>query len=63
VISRTISTQREQIAALKAFGYSNIAVGVHYVKLVMLIVFIGVAGGLAAGIWLGDGLAASTWRF
>jgi putative ABC transport system permease protein len=63
VISRTISTQREQIAALKAFGYSNIAVGVHYVKLVMLIVLIGVAGGLAAGIRLGDGLAGIYMEF
>ena len=57
VISRTVSTQREQIAALKAFGYSNLAVGVHYIKLVMLIVLIGIAGGIAAGSRLGQGLA------
>ncbi|MEW6110049.1 MAG: FtsX-like permease family protein [Nitrospirota bacterium] len=56
VISRTISTQREQIAALKAFGYSNMDIGMHYVKLVILIVLIGVAGGFAAGAWLGKGL-------
>ena len=57
VISRTISTQREQIAALKAFGYSNAAVGSHYLKLVMMIVVIGIALGLAAGMRLGQGLA------
>jgi len=56
VISRTVSTQREQVAALKAFGYSNLQVGIHYVKLVVMIVLIGVAGGTAAGIWLGKGL-------
>jgi putative ABC transport system permease protein len=56
VISRTVSTQREQIAALKSFGYSNIDVGIHYIKMIMFIVIIGVAGGIAAGVWLGNGL-------
>ena len=37
VMSRTINTQREQIAALKAFGYNNLDVGIHYAKLVVLI--------------------------
>ena len=37
VLSRIISLQRDQIAALKAFGYSNFDVGMHYLKLVMLI--------------------------
>ena len=32
VMGRLIETQREQIAALKAFGYSNLAVGLHYGK-------------------------------
>ena len=41
VMSRTINTQREQIAALKAFGYSNSDVGIHYAKLVILIIFAG----------------------
>ncbi len=56
VISRTVSTQREQIAALKAIGYSNFDVGVHYTKLVLFIVLIGVAAGVAAGVWLAKGL-------
>jgi putative ABC transport system permease protein len=63
VISRTISTQREQIAALKAFGYSNIDIGIHYLKFVMLIVLIGVAGGLAVGMWLGHGLGGIYMEF
>ena len=37
VISRMIGTQREQIAALKAFGYSKLDVGWHYFKLVLLV--------------------------
>lgn len=63
VISRTISTQREQVAALKAFGYSNLQVGIHYVKMVVMIVLIGVAGGTAAGIWLGRGLGGIYMEF
>jgi putative ABC transport system permease protein len=52
-ISRTVSTQRDQIAALKAFGYSNLDVGIHYLKMVIVIVLIGITGGLALGAWLG----------
>lgn len=63
VISRTISTQREQIAILKAFGYSNLSIGIHYMKLVILIVLIGVAGGLAVGVWLGKGLGMVYMEF
>ncbi|MDH3688752.1 MAG: FtsX-like permease family protein [Gammaproteobacteria bacterium] len=57
VVSRLIGTQREIIAALKAFGYSNTSVGVHYLKLVLLIVAAGVVGGLIAGAWLGRGMS------
>ena len=57
VITRLVATQREQIAALKAFGYSNLALGVHYLKLVMVIVVIGAAGGVALGIWLAKGMS------
>ncbi len=57
VISRLINLQREQIAALKAFGYSDFAVGLHYTKLVLMIVAIGIIGGVAAGIWMGRSLS------
>ena len=57
VISRLIDTQREQIAILKAFGYSNMDVGRHYAALVLLIVLLGLAGGIATGIWMGRGLS------
>jgi putative ABC transport system permease protein len=67
VVSRLIALQREQIAILKAFGYANLAVGAHYVKLVMLIVLFGVAGGVALGAWFGQGLSnvytETTFRF
>ena len=34
VLTRLTSLQREQIAALKAFGYSNLAIAWHYLKFV-----------------------------
>ncbi|WP_296900390.1 FtsX-like permease family protein, partial [Thiohalocapsa sp.] len=49
VLSRIISTQRDQIAVLKAFGYSNQAVGLHYLKLVLLITLVGGAIGTGLG--------------
>ena len=66
VMSRTIHTQREQIAALKAFGYNNIDVGIHYAKLVLLIVMIGLIAGIAGGIWFGKllgGIYMEIYRF
>ncbi|BCN93168.1 permease [Thiomicrorhabdus immobilis] len=57
VISRLIALEREQIAILKAFGYSNLAIGLHYSKLVLMIVSIGILFGIAIGIWMGQGLS------
>ncbi|MEL7449704.1 MAG: ABC transporter permease, partial [Pseudomonadota bacterium] len=56
VISRLVALERDQIATLKAFGYSTVDVGVHYAKLVLTITVIGVAGGIAVGLWFAHGL-------
>lgn len=53
VMSRVINTQREQNAALKAFGYGNLDIGLHYAKLVVLIIMPGLLLGVAGGIWFG----------
>jgi putative ABC transport system permease protein len=63
VISRTVGTQREQVAALKAFGYRTLDVAVHYIKLVLLIVAIGTTGGTLLGAWLGKGLGRIYMEF
>ena len=63
VITRTVSTQREQIAALKAFGYRTSDVAVHFVKLVLLIVALGTIGGTLLGIRLGKGLGSIYMEF
>ena len=57
VISRLIATEREQIAILKAFGYYDRAIALHYFKLVLMIVGVGVGIGLLAGFWLGRNMS------
>lgn len=56
VVTRLVNTEREQIAVLKAFGYSNITIGLHYLQLVLLITCLGVVTGLFLGHRLGQGL-------
>jgi putative ABC transport system permease protein len=58
VIGRLIRTQREQIGILKAFGYSNREIGVHYILMVSVIVIIGLTGGILLGYYLGQELSA-----
>jgi putative ABC transport system permease protein len=66
VVSRLVSTQREQIAAMKALGYPNTAIASHYLKLVLTIVLLGLVLGIAGGNWLGTlftGLYAEFFHF
>ncbi|NMM15365.1 MAG: ABC transporter permease [Rhodoferax sp.] len=66
VLGRQIATQREQVAALKALGYDNQAIGLHYLKLVLVIVVLGVVLGLALGAAMGHwfvGIYADVFRF
>jgi len=58
VISRLIDTEREQVGLLKAFGYSDLAVGWHYMKFVLAIASFGVLMGWGLGAWLGRGMTA-----
>jgi len=53
VLSRIVSVQREQVAALKAVGYSNWAVGLHFVQWSLAIALVGGVLGVALGAWLG----------
>jgi putative ABC transport system permease protein len=54
LLVRLISTQRDQIAVLKAFGYTNRDVGLYYLKLVTLVVIGGALLGLGLGLWMGE---------
>ncbi len=56
VVSRQINLQREQIAILKAFGFSDLQVGWHFLKFALVVVVGGTALGLLGGIALGHRL-------
>ncbi|MCU0902610.1 MAG: FtsX-like permease family protein [Tabrizicola sp.] len=62
-LSRLITLEREQIGLLKAIGYSSRAVAQHYIEFVLLIAVAGILIGMAAGTWLGAGLAQMYARF
>lgn len=66
VLGRQISSQREQIATLKALGYDTTALARHYLLLVLVIVLVGLLLGLGVGSLLGHGftsLYADVFRF
>lgn len=66
VISRLIAVQRSSIGLLKAFGYRDRDIVVHYLKLVGAITAIGVLIGGGVGVWLGQimaGLYMEYYRF
>jgi putative ABC transport system permease protein len=56
VLARIVRLQREQIAQMKALGYSSRQVGVHYLKFVLVIGILGTLIGAIAGRYLGAGL-------
>ena len=66
VFSRVIRTQREQIAALKAFGYGRWSIASHYLQMAMITAIVGGALGVVAGGLLGEqltGMYARYFRF
>lgn len=63
VLARLIRLQREQIAQLKALGYSSWQVGVHYLKFALVIVCLGTLIGGIAGKYLGTGLVNMFTQF
>jgi putative ABC transport system permease protein len=63
VLSRLVSTQRNLIGLLKAFGFTDAAVGFHYLKFGLAAVLLGTAMGAPLGIWLGRGLARMYQNF
>lgn len=66
VLGRMIRTERSQIGLLKAFGYSDLAVGWHYLKFALAIAAVAIVMGTAGGAWMGramTGLYAQYYRF
>jgi len=56
VLARLVRLQREQIAQLKALGYSSWQVGRHYLSFAMVIVGVGSTLGGIGGRFMGGGL-------
>jgi len=56
VLARLVRLQREQIAQLKALGYSSWQVGRHYLNYALVIVVLGTLIGGAVGRWMGGAL-------
>lgn len=66
VVSRMVDTQRAQIGLMKAFGYGNARIALHYFQFACLIAAAGAALGIAAGLALGTtltGMYARYYRF
>jgi putative ABC transport system permease protein len=56
VLGRMIAKERSQIGLLKAFGYSDWAIGGHYLKLALMIALLATLIGSIAGIWMGSAM-------
>jgi putative ABC transport system permease protein len=56
VISRLVHLQRPEIATLKAVGYGDVAIGLHFLELVLVIAALGSALGVGVGSWLGSAM-------
>lgn len=56
VIGRQVATQRSQIAALKALGYSDGAIAWHHTQLALVIAGLGVVAGLGLSQLIGRGM-------
>lgn len=63
VLSRLISTQRGEIAILKAFGYTNGRIATHFLGYSLAVVLIGATVGTGLGIWVGRAYTALYHKF
>lgn len=66
VLSRLVASQRDEIAALKAFGYTNREIGAHYLGFGVAAVGLGGVLGIPLGMWMGanfTALYATYFRF
>lgn len=65
-LGRLVAIEREQIGLLKAIGYSNRSIAIHYLKFVLIIALAGVVIGSLIGTWLASyftGMLGDFFRF
>ena len=63
VMSRQIATQREQIGMLKAVGYTDFEISIHYLKMVLVVTAAGSVIGVILGTWMGAGMTKIYTQF
>jgi len=63
VLGRLVEAQREQIASLKALGFPNLPIALHYFKFVSVIALLGAAIGLGLGRWFAGAVIDSYSAF
>lgn len=56
VLSRLLNLQRTQVASLKALGYRDREIGLHYLKMTAGVVVVGWLLGVGLGAWLGSAM-------
>ncbi|HEX6897206.1 MAG TPA: ABC transporter permease [Bryobacteraceae bacterium] len=56
LLARLVGTQRGQVAVLKAFGYTNVEIGRHYLELALVAVTVGTLAGVGFGLWLASAM-------
>ena len=56
VLRRMVAVQREQIAVLKAIGYSNLRLGLHFVQWAVVVSVLGGALGIGLGALMSAGM-------
>lgn len=62
-ISRLVATEREQIALVKAFGFTNATVVRHYLAFIAIPAGLGAVAGIGLGFWFARYLAGVYARF
>ena len=63
VLGRVVSLERSEIGLLKALGYRNTHIAVHYLMLAGLIAVVGILVGWAVGTWMASSMAQLYARF
>ncbi|MFZ7089502.1 ABC transporter permease [Primorskyibacter sp. 2E233] len=63
VLGHIVALERSEIGLLKALGYRNTEIGLHYLVMAGLIAIVGIAMGWAVGAWLTSGMARIYAKF
>lgn len=57
VLARIVTLERAEIGLLKALGYRDVEIAMHYLLLAGMVAIVGIGIGWAAGFWMASGMA------